>query len=1156
MTMEDASDPGSAPSERLTPRFIVDLPATSDELSPHQRIADSVIEVLHGDERIKLIGLLGGWGSGKSTVVKLIELGLKKPDAPTVECFTFDAWEHQSDPPRRAFMEALAFFLRTNGQFDHLKKREGHWRKVLDGLNLQQEERRTKTTPLLTVPAAWFIISLVGMNAGLRMIGDGTLSEVDQRDLWAWVVFVAGWFLVLGPLIVFLVTWARWRPAFRFSWSWFTTHREDKADQSLLAQFANKPVDERHELTLRNPDPTAMEFQAAFRALVHEALTPGAEGSEGAEGAEGAEGSATAESPRFVVIVDNLDRLPPDEAMTIWSTVRSLFLGSDHDQPISRDRLPTVIMPIDDVALRRIYKDKTDAEGALAQSFIDKTFDLVFHVPQPVLSRWHGYLRKRLDEVFQGEAGRDWPHAIASAYEAWLARSAALDVKSHQQEADGDEKPIVWEGLAPTPREINALVNTVAVLWMQRRDDPIPMEIIAHYAVWRRDLGDLHQHLKAMEGLGRSFTEDEKLQLAALAYGVKLEDAAELFLDEPLRLAIETRDPDRFAALVGYDRHFLRFLQAAAAHRRHLQAWFAAELLARMPDLPDAWARDAWTALRSLAVARAANERGRPIDLPGLDALVANAGNDARPFLQAVRHAMAGLGLKSVEGDKAVEYALFAQRLAEHAEAMSLKDFDVRFPGSAKSYAEMLRQDVPLEALRVLVPSGEDLDAVIQALAVQTAGLPSRQDIAESVARLVARGPDDLNWNPLIDTLHEIITHRRLEVMPDVVKTLFELCLGPVDAHSSVHNLGLMGRLDVAHEVLWSQGPDADALATSTALLMRMNKPALSADHRSWNDRLNEQPELPRLVHERLVRSGFQASLAWAMERSGARPDETPLLSALVALWADQMEINPEAVFNDTEAVKRLVSPDALPAFWRRMSQREGFWDRLRGLDLNQAAPIFHALRESKGPRSRLMKALAERFRQVSEQGWKDAVETGQEPYGLAAALAAPSASSTNTGPTAHAALTATTGEMVTRDDDAYRNRWFDLARKLSPAARVTLHRRVVLEMVSRVLTGRGVSDILMAGGPALLAEGDFAAHADAVVAHMVLPMASDIHGLDWLIVNAETVRPWVRKSKPATRSALREQLVSLVMKGNVETRDLVRALGLSPTIAPPASLA
>lgn len=1095
-----------------TPKFIVDAPAVQDELSAHQRIANSVVEVLREDERIKLIGLLGGWGSGKSTVVRLIELGLRPENGADIRCFNFDAWEHQSDPPRRAFLEAFAFFLRTDDGFPHLRDRKKTWRKKLDALNRQREKTRTKTTPTLTRPGAWYLISLVGLTIGLRLIGDGTLSETDQRDLWVWVVFLTGWGLIAGPLIVFVVTWASWRSKPRAAWSWFTQHKKGRRKHSLLAIFANKQVDTRQELKLRSPEPSAMEFQTVFRDFVSDALSEGA---------------------RLVVVIDNLDRLPADEAMTIWSTVRSLFLGSDHEQQIPRDKLPTVIMPIDELALRRIYKDKPGEDGLLAQSFIEKTFDLVFHVPQPVLSRWHGYLRTRISEVFGTPLHRDWLHAIASAYEGWLAARPSLNGP------DGATRTAV-----PTPREINALVNAIAVIWLQRRDEAITMDMIAYFAVWRREIDDLHGHLER-DPNRRNFSEKQKLQLAALVYGVDLDDAAELFLEEPLKLAMEGRDQERFNALMKFDRHVLRFFGAAAEAEEVLPAFYAAELLREVPDLPDAWSLDAWALLRKLAVYRAGVELTQALDLPGLDALVERCPRTrVKAFINAFSARMTRLPNAATHSEKAETFALVARRLADHAEAAGMLDFVVRYPGGDTRYANLLRLDIDPATLRVIVPETDNLNKVIDQIGAQAIVSGTRRDAAPAVKRLLARGPEDLSWFSVITSATTLIETRRSDGMADAVRTLFALYLGPPEVHSEVTRQVLSGYIETAHQWLWANGQEMDALAESTTLLMRSNRPAPSGDHRGWQDQLQDHPDLASLIHDRLTSTGFRPSLAWAMARLGSSPYEAPLLSALVAIWIDDMELDAAAVFADPATAGRLVPLDAQPAFWRRMSAADGFSDFVKQLPIDQAAPVYRALRKSGGSQSTVMRSLSDRFRNTSEDEWLNVLETGFEPFGLVTELQTPTAKSANAGPTAHAALMRSAGTVIARDDDAYRARWFALAARLSPAARSTLYQSLATTMLSTPMSGRRIRDIFEAAGPQLLNEGGFLSQADRAVVQLVFPMVADDMALSWLVANVTWIRRWIEASKRTTKGALREQVVSRLFQGAGEARLLALSLG------------
>jgi len=416
--METTSESDSP--DRL-PIFIVDAPAALDELGPHGRLAGAIVQVVQNDHRIKTIGLLGGWGSGKSTVVRLVEDALDRGEGhPKIHCFTYDAWLHQSDPPRRAFLEALVSYLQRRKGFEDLQTAQAGWRSKLDALNKQTETTETTTTPTLTKAGLWYLPTLLFVPLGLKLIGDGTLSADGQGDSAASILFALGWVSTLAPAIAALGIYLAWRPkGFPLGLKSWTTHKAPHDKDSILSVVANKHVESKHELKARSPEPTAIEFQDAFRDIMEVAQTP---------------------QRRLVIVVDNLDRLPGPEAMTIWATIRSFFLGSDGvNRTLDRTKLPTVIMPIDEASISRIYGRAEDIR--LSRSFIEKTFDLVFHVPGPVLSRWHQYLRQRLAEVFGAKMPADWPYAIGTVYEAWLGKT----------------------GEQPTPRSINT-VRTPAML--------------------------------------------------------------------------------------------------------------------------------------------------------------------------------------------------------------------------------------------------------------------------------------------------------------------------------------------------------------------------------------------------------------------------------------------------------------------------------------------------------------------------------------------------------------------------------------------------------------------------------------------------------------------------------------------------------------------
>ena len=86
------------------PSFIDSLPLGEDLLEgkSQEQIAESVSRLIRTSRtENRLIGLDGAWGSGKSNLVKIIESKLKD----THHVFFYDAWGHQEDLQRRAFLE-------------------------------------------------------------------------------------------------------------------------------------------------------------------------------------------------------------------------------------------------------------------------------------------------------------------------------------------------------------------------------------------------------------------------------------------------------------------------------------------------------------------------------------------------------------------------------------------------------------------------------------------------------------------------------------------------------------------------------------------------------------------------------------------------------------------------------------------------------------------------------------------------------------------------------------------------------------------------------------------------------------------------------------------------------------------------------------------
>ncbi|MDA8233325.1 MAG: P-loop NTPase fold protein [Clostridia bacterium] len=147
-----------APNECPT-YLISDDPAQKDEFGSHERIAHAIERIISTEDGGKTIGIEGGWGSGKSTVIKILCDKLEKNSNKAI--IVFDAWAHEGDPLRRTFLEALIFELGQKG-FINPKK----WEKRREELAKRRKISEKKTTPQPTYLGKWVGSSMLVVPIG------------------------------------------------------------------------------------------------------------------------------------------------------------------------------------------------------------------------------------------------------------------------------------------------------------------------------------------------------------------------------------------------------------------------------------------------------------------------------------------------------------------------------------------------------------------------------------------------------------------------------------------------------------------------------------------------------------------------------------------------------------------------------------------------------------------------------------------------------------------------------------------------------------------------------------------------------------------------------------------------------------------------------
>lgn len=475
--------------------FIPDKPTGRDCFDGHsqERLAHSVcdyvrrIDVLSTSEgeadtsMPRIIGLEGGWGSGKSNVVRMIERELAKEGYYT---FTYDAWGHQEDLQRRSILEAMTSHLidkqvlqgKVKIRMRTGKVNDDTWKNQLSLLLSNKTTTIRKSTPKLTAAAFWGI-GIVALFAFCSLVASQLINNADTFNCYWWIDIIPIALAVIVAICYYI---------------------KDGGFESIFRMVDHTNNDTIDEEYTSSEEPSVAEFKNWMRAMSDYL------------------GSTKQKFNRLVIVFDNMDRLPSEKVMQLWSSIYTFFAGGEFTN------IWTVI-PYDYKHLCQAVYGNNESDNAKEKDaerikqFISKTFPITYNVPEPVITDYKKLFYTYFDRAF-GADEHDREHIC--------------QVFTHLK-------------VIPNPRTVIRFVNELVAMRLQWNEEKYRLQNLALYVLKKDYLFYSGVSLDAQllsdrlfDKIDAFYPDKEKVrtELCQYAYGLKDEKlASELPLRNELK---------------------------------------------------------------------------------------------------------------------------------------------------------------------------------------------------------------------------------------------------------------------------------------------------------------------------------------------------------------------------------------------------------------------------------------------------------------------------------------------------------------------------------------------------------------------------------------------------------------------------------------------
>lgn len=454
-------------------KLLSKVPCNDDlfEGGAHRKLAIEISDDIRNDDNCTIIGIDGGWGSGKSNLVGMIQKELSNgTNGAKYHFFTYDAWGHQTDLQRRTILEELTSDL-VKGQTPILN--ENSWKDSLESLLAKKKHTSTKTIPAIGIGTIVSLFTILLTPFVTHLASLVSVEWLKQAILVIPYVAAYGFFGYRH--------YGKMKDKYKQDFTW------EKCLSEFFLIYKDDIKEETKFETISEKEPSSRQF----KDWIHEIDN----------------GLKQNNDIVLILVIDNMDRLPKQKVQELWAAIHSCF----SEEKYTNIR---IIVPFDRLHIRNAFQSenlvrqcdgKDNAITVYGDDFINKTFYIVYTVPPPILSGWMHYFKDRWKEAFGNSAIVDY--SVLQVY----------DMLTKEQ----------------SPRKIIAFINQFVTI-RNLCDERIEDKYIALYIFGRSKIieNPLEEILNPsyLQGLNFLYSDDENMasNISSLYYQLSLDKAMDV----------------------------------------------------------------------------------------------------------------------------------------------------------------------------------------------------------------------------------------------------------------------------------------------------------------------------------------------------------------------------------------------------------------------------------------------------------------------------------------------------------------------------------------------------------------------------------------------------------------------------------------------------